>query len=95
MEYWADLDPKPVIYAADDETFNPCPAIHTKDGTPGSGNIGGGLVVRVPVALDEIELARLAKGGTLWLSMWGGLAPWMLDVQARGDLLDPACKRSD
>lgn len=23
LDYWAGLDPKPVIYAADDETFNP------------------------------------------------------------------------
>lgn len=37
-------------------------------------------VVRVAWELDEIELARLAKGGTLWLSTWGGLPVHMLEV---------------
>lgn len=82
LGYWADLDPRPVTFAADDETFEPCPAIVTTDGTPGSGNVGGGTVVRVPWQLDEVELAHLARGGTLWLSTWGGLPPHMLEVQA-------------
>lgn len=80
MAYWFDVDPESVVYAADDETFQPCPAIKTRDreGSP----IGSGLVVRVPYALNEIELTHLAKGGTLWLSTWGGLPPHFLEVQA-------------
>lgn len=41
--------------------------------------------VAVPVAhvaykLDEIELAHLAQGGTLWLTTWGGLPIHLLEV---------------
>jgi hypothetical protein len=32
--------------------------------------------------LDEIELAALAHGGTIWLSTWGGLPAHQLEVQA-------------
>ena len=42
----------------------------------------GARVVRVGWKPNEIELAHLAQGGTLWLSQWGGLAPHMLEVQA-------------
>lgn len=38
-------------------------------------------VVRTAYKLDEIELAHLARGGTLWLSCWGGLPVHMLEVQ--------------
>jgi hypothetical protein len=79
LDYWADLDPKPVTYAADDETFNECPALVTCDDTPGTARLD--TVVRVPWTLNEIELAHLANGGTLWLSTWGGLPPHMLEVQ--------------
>lgn len=81
LAYWADLDPRPATFAADDETFLPCPAIITRDVEPGTGNVGDGVVVRVPWTLDEIELAHLAAGGTLWLSTWGGLPPHSLEVQ--------------
>ena len=81
LNQWAHLDPRPVTYAADDETFAPCPAIVTDDDEPGSGNVGGGAVVRVPWTLNEIELAQLANGGTLWLSTWGGLPPHYLEVK--------------
>jgi hypothetical protein len=39
-----------------------------------------GQVVRVPWELNEIDLARLANGGTLWLSTWGGLPVHNLEV---------------
>ncbi len=41
----------------------------------------GATIVRVPLKLDEIELAHLAKGGTVWLSTWGHLPMFMLEVQ--------------
>lgn len=79
LEHWARFKPRPVTYAADDETFLPCPALVTQvDDT----EVGGGVVVRVPWQLDEIELAHLARGGTLWLSTFGGLPPHSLEVQA-------------
>lgn len=80
LDHWAPLDARPITFAADDESFEPCPAIVTRDGDPGSGNVGDGVVVRVPWTLNEIELAHLARGGTLWLSTWGGLPPHMLEV---------------
>jgi hypothetical protein len=76
--YWADYMPREVVFAADDPTFTPCPGLITNDLTT---DVGGGAVVRVPWVLDEIDLAHLAKGGTLWLSTWGGLPPHMLEVQ--------------
>lgn len=40
-----------------------------------------GEVCRVAIAVDDIEVAHLAKGGTLWLSTWGSLPVFMLEVQ--------------
>jgi hypothetical protein len=41
----------------------------------------GTHIIRVPFELDEIEVAHLARGGTLWLSTWGGLPIHMMEVQ--------------
>jgi hypothetical protein len=78
LAYWADLNPRPAIFTAPGEMPGcaPCPALVT-DTTVGDG----AQVVRVAWQLDEIELAHLARGGTLWLSVWGGLPPHMLEVQ--------------
>jgi hypothetical protein len=76
--YWADYHPQAVVFAADDPTFNPCPALVTCD--PDGSDVGGGRVVRVPWQLSEIDLMHLARGGTLWLSTWGGLPPHQLEV---------------
>lgn len=78
LDYWADYAPRPVTYAADDPTFLPCPAIQT---SVNDTDVGGGVVVRVPIELNEIELTHLAKGGTLWLSTFGGLPPFQIEVQ--------------
>jgi len=80
LRYWADLHPRVVTYAADDPDTSPCPAIITTVPDP-FGKVGP-TVVRVPWELSEIELMHLAKGGTLWLSTWGGLPPHMLEVSA-------------
>lgn len=37
-------------------------------------------VVHVALRLDEIEVAHLATGGTLWLSTWGGLPIHLVEV---------------
>lgn len=75
------LNPRHVTFAADDPTFDPCPALITDDSN--GSLVGNGNVVRVPWQLDEIELMDLAQGGTLWLSTWGGLPPHALFVQPK------------
>ena len=89
MEYWRDLDPRPVLFAADDPTFEPCAAVVTT--VVDEHGVVGQTVVRVPWTLSEIELMHLAKGGTIWLSAWGGLPPHMLEVQPPAvlDVFDP------
>lgn len=77
--YWADYAPRAATFAADDPTIEACAAIVT---TVNDTDVGGGQVVRVPIALDEIEIVHLAKGGTLWLSTFGGLPPFQIEVQA-------------
>jgi hypothetical protein len=77
LAYWADLNPRVVSFTAPAEVeagIEPAPGIIT-DGDE------FGHVCRVAITLDEIELVRLAKGGTLWLSTWGGLPPFMIEVQ--------------
>lgn len=78
MAYWADYHPRPAVFTAPDDPpgCEPCPALIT-DSVDGDGL----QVVRVAWKLDEIELAALARGGTIWLSCWGGLPPHMLEVQ--------------
>lgn len=77
LVYWAELNPRVTVFTAPGEVeagIEPCPGLVT-DGDQ------FGRVCRVAITLDEIELVRLAKGGTLWLSTWGGLPPFMLEVQ--------------
>lgn len=50
----------------------PCPALVT--------DVDGQRLVRVRWDLDEIELAALAQGGSLWLTCWGGLPIHAMDV---------------
>ena len=76
MAYWSGLNPVSTVISGPGEVeadITPCPAIIT-DGGP----LGG--VVRVPWTLNEIELGHLARGGTLWLSTWGGLPIHVLEV---------------
>lgn len=47
----------------------PCPTLLSSAG-----------VQRVAYQLDEIEVARLAQGGTLWLSVWTPLPVHRLEV---------------
>lgn len=37
-------------------------------------------VIHVAYQLDEIEVAALAQGGTLWLTTWGGLPVHLVEV---------------
>lgn len=78
FDYWRDLDPKPV-------TFNPPPGMDDCD--PAQAIVTASEssmkvdVVRTAWKPDEIDLAAMAQGGTVWLSTWGSLPPHMLEVQ--------------
>lgn len=80
LAYWADYDPRPVVIGGppSEPDCIPCPALVTS--TPGV-LVGTDRAIRVPYELDEIELAHLARGGTLWLTTWGALPIHVLEVQ--------------
>lgn len=79
VAYWASSDNVDEVRQAlmlgpdDMPDCEACPALITRTEL--------GTVVRVGLKLDEIELAHLAHGGTIWLSTFGGLPPFMLEVQ--------------
>lgn len=77
VAYWAEQNPVTLVMRAPEgmENCEDCSAIATTDES-------GVTVVRVAWKPDEIDLAHLARGGTIWLSTWGGLPPHMLEVQA-------------
>lgn len=74
--YWVDYNPVGTVIGGppDEPDCLPCPALITTDEK-------GRTIVRVPFELDEIEVMHLARGGTLWLSTWGGLPIHMIEVQ--------------
>lgn len=44
-------------------------------------------LIRIPWQPNEIELADLATGGTVWLTIWGGgMSP--VDIQVTGKITD-------
>lgn len=78
VAYWAERDgylgQRFVIGGPEEgDDVIPCPAIVTQQ---------PGVAQRVHVALqlDEIEVAALAQGGTLWLTTWGGLPVHLVEV---------------
>lgn len=78
LAYWTDTMPaRPVVMRAPEgmEDCADCTSVVTHP-------VEGETVVRTAWKPDEIELAHLARGGTIWLSTWGGLPPHMLEVQA-------------
>lgn len=78
LAYWADqMEASPIVMRAPEgmDDCADCSAIVTTNQRRES-------VVRVAWKPNEIELAHLARGGTIWLSIWGGLPPHMLEVQA-------------
>ena len=84
LDYWAAGNPRTTVFTAPGEQeagFEPCAAIITDD----TDLTTYGFVVRTPWTLSEIDLVDLAKGGTLWLSTWGGLPPHMIEVQPPSD----------
>lgn len=76
LAYWADqFEAWPIVMKAPPgmDDCGDCEAIATA--------ADGRTVIRVAWKPDEIDLAHLARGGTIWLSCWGGLPPHMLEVQ--------------
>lgn len=79
LAYWADFDVRLCRFTAPDDPPGciPCNAIVTTVNEEGRDF----AVVRVPWKPNEVEVAHLAKGGTIWLSTWGGLPAHMIEVQ--------------
>lgn len=81
LAYWRDYDCKVATFTAPEEQavgIEPAVGIVT---APQDASDLGMPCVRVAWKPNEIEVAQLAKGGTIWLSTWGGLPPHMLEVQ--------------
>lgn len=74
---------QPAVIGGPDEAPDvvPCPAIISAVVIDVDGEPKVGALHHVAYKLDEIELAHLAKGGTLWLSTWGGLPIHHLEVE--------------
>jgi hypothetical protein len=80
FDYFGEWNPRPVMYDADNDSVDPVAALVTDDETGGFKR-----VIRVPWILNEIDLANLAKGGTLWLNCMDGLPAHYLHVQPPHD----------
>lgn len=73
--YWEGRDEcpqQPVVMGGPEEGPDviPCPCLVAR----------GVNCVHVAYRLDEIEVAALAQGGTLWLTTWGGLPIHLIEV---------------
>lgn len=82
IAYWSDFDAKVATFSAPEERevgIEPALGIITQ---PQDALDLGVPCVRVAWKPNEVDLAHLARGGTIWLSTWGGLPPHMLEVQA-------------
>lgn len=75
VAYWTERDPggqEFVVMGGPEEGPDviPCPSLVCREAN----------VVHVAYRLDEIEVAALAQGGTLWLTTWGGLPIHLVEV---------------
>lgn len=75
IDYWTDRDGDVSLMSViggpeEGDGVIPCPALVNS----------AQRVVHVAYRLDEIEVARLANGGTLWLTTWGGLPIHLVEV---------------
>lgn len=75
---FSDSNPEAVkrtfIGADDSPNVDPCEAVvhRSSDGVT--------AVMRVPLNLEPGEMTKLLAGGTVWLTMWGGVAPFAVEV---------------
>lgn len=87
--YWQERDgcePVPMVIGGPEEAPDviPCPALVVPLVIPREdGTLASGSVYHVAMQLDEIEVAHLAQGGTLWMTTWGGLPIHHLEVVPR------------
>ena len=81
LAYWAEHQHRVCTFTAPGERevgIEPATGIVTQPRDP----VDLGMpCVRVAWKPNEIDLAHLAQGGTIWLSCWGGLPPHQLEVQ--------------
>lgn len=83
VAYWLGVDPDPKVctFTTPDERavgIKPAVGIVTQPTDPADLGVA---CVRVAWKPDEVDMANLIHGGTIWLSTWGGLPPHMLEVQ--------------
>lgn len=55
------------------------------DGVVERASDGVTAVVRIPMHLEPGELTALLNGGTVWVSMWGGVSPFAVEVVSGPD----------
>jgi hypothetical protein len=82
VRFWSEYEAHVAVFTTPDEQavgIEPALGIITQPREPADL---GAICVRVAWKPDEIDLAHLARGGTIWLSCWGGLPPHYLQVQA-------------
>jgi hypothetical protein len=61
------------------------PNVEPCEGVVHRSSDGVTAVVRVPMKLEEGELQALINGGTVWVTMWGGISPFAVEVVAPVD----------
>lgn len=79
-EHYSDARLAVFTSPADPPGCIPCPGVITRDVEDGRAFD----VIRVAWKPNEIDLAHLAQGGTIWLSTWGGLPAHLLEVHPPG-----------
>lgn len=90
VAYWSDHEDgggvQAVVIGGPEEGPDvvPCPAlVGSRFELLPDGQMAHWSVIHVAWQLDEIEVAHLANGGTLWLTTYGGLPIHRLEVAPR------------
>lgn len=81
LAYWSDFETRVATFTAPEEQevgIEPALGIITEPREPADLGVA---CVRVAWKPNEIDVAALAQGGTIWLSTWGGLPPHQIEVQ--------------
>jgi hypothetical protein len=81
LAYWSEFETTVHTFTApreQEEGIEPALGIVTQPREPADLDQP---CVRVAWKPNEIDLVHLARGGTIWLSTWGGLPPHQIEVQ--------------
>lgn len=84
LAYWSNVDPEAKVCTfttPDERAVGIEPAVGIVTAPRDAADLGVPCV-RVAWKPNEVDMANLIHGGTIWLSTWGGLPPHMLEVQA-------------